>query len=1395
MTIQAPIARPLEIAILPGQTIQAVLDDAQVPAELHPYVMVQVNGRLVNDWAHVYTRDGDQVAIYALPAGGDNKNGVIGAIALIAVSVLAVYTGGLAAGAYATWAGVSTTSAAAVAVGSAVSASITLVGSLLVTALIPPPSAPGLSGSGSAQSRPAQESPSYSFSGQSNQARIHQRVPRLYGRHRMSPPLAATPQIMNQGKTSRVAVLYDFGIGDIRLSDLRIGDLPLDTVDPEIRIYHRTTDPGLDLMGRSTAYDQLDYALDRNDPLLIYTKPDSVACVVDLNFPSGLVRFNRNGERRMHSAGVRIRYRRQGSGDPWELVPAEWYKGARKEKEDLLERARYDVPDLIDMQDIQDAWVVHVDDRGEGYIHLFRNGKEIYSERHPWAYDRIISRDLGGRTYRRGVSRDQVTAAGAGTWIAYELIETYPAPDNTVLLTARTAVPFVVSARIQFDEPAVWEVEITRTTQVADQTQINSLRDAMRVGVIRSRRRGDLLKLRKPHTLVEIEYEATDKISGVIQNLNAVGTSRLRMFDGAGFIAGTFRATANPAHIGIDILTGDAAKRPRRANQIDWPSWNRLRQRCNEQVTQTVNGIVYTAPRYEWNGIIDTDLTVREALEAVLSVARASVMITQEGKIGVILDEAQNTPRQLFTPANSWGFQGSRPFVAMPDEMRVSFIDRDADWVAAECIVRRPGSTAAVPVVEDLTTFGITSYPEAWRYGRYMMAQGIVRSERLTLSVDVENLAVQRGDLVLVQHDVPMFGGQAFRVIARTGPRITLDQPVHAPRGRYTVRRLDGTIASGSVVAQLDEDRIEVSRGPDFEVDALVVLDIGSEPALPYLVASIAPGSDLSARLDLVPYNEDVWAGDRGPLPEWNPGIGTDLLDRGRPRIKWGAGGLRTGWGFVDGVPTLALAIEWEVQSGIETYAGGVIEVKLGNESWTPVFTTTGGAVRYEQIIPWDAAEWFMGDVSVRVTPYSALGRQGPSIKRTISLPPYEQVPDAPQNLALDVRSQEVALAWEASPSPDVVRYAIRYSPDVTSAATWDSAQHLGRVTFNTTAFATGARTGTYFVAAENRAGRYSPPALARTTIESLPDLNVIETRNDAPAWPGRLSNFTRGRADAWSYTEVLRPDGTLIDVAAPPEWNDTVDLLDGGSILLLTDVDVPATTLVSTGEWSQLGPDDYAVYQFASFLPLGAVFECRIQSLLRARAVSTFRYEGPALQQSRAASATGFDAEQDEDWAVWLEYRAIDEISVMADWVPNIAAIPNMAFGTAEFGPWRPVRVGDATGRIFQFRIVAKAYRDGMLILIEDGAIEVDMPDRVWRYENFPVNTTTGDGEHVTFDPAFAAPPVLAITTQGAVAYRVQNLTRGSFDLLLLDANATPTTGSADIAALGYGRERATSI
>jgi hypothetical protein len=164
--------------------------------------------------------------------------------------------------------------------------------------------------------------------------------------------------------------------------------------------------------------------------------------------------------------------------------------------------------------------------------------------------------------------------------------------------------------------------------------------------------------------------------------------------------------------------------------------------------------------------------------------------------------------------------------------------------------------------------------------------------------------------------------------------------------------------------------------------------------------------------------------------------------------------------------------------------------------------------------------------------------------------------------------------------------------------------------------------------------------------------------------------------------------------------------------------------------------------------------------------------------------------------WDTTTEYRVTDDVLTLSEWEPNIAAIdPISGVSGITWSDWRPFQVADITGRMIQFRIKLQSFSDTVRAVVDDGLIEIDAVDRVWKAFDLSVPST---GLRVTFDQAFIRTPVLAITIENsttAVRYEATNRDRFGFDILLRNNAGTAVSGQIDVAALGMGKEQTTSL
>jgi hypothetical protein len=88
----------LVIGIDPGHTISEILEKANIPAGVMPFVVVSVNGtNLAEDQFPFFVpRENDHIGIWVRPAGGDSGKQILRLVATIVVAVIAYQYGGAA---------------------------------------------------------------------------------------------------------------------------------------------------------------------------------------------------------------------------------------------------------------------------------------------------------------------------------------------------------------------------------------------------------------------------------------------------------------------------------------------------------------------------------------------------------------------------------------------------------------------------------------------------------------------------------------------------------------------------------------------------------------------------------------------------------------------------------------------------------------------------------------------------------------------------------------------------------------------------------------------------------------------------------------------------------------------------------------------------------------------------------------------------------------------------------------------------------------------------------------------------------------------------------------------------------------------------------------------------
>lgn len=614
-------------------------------------------------------------------------------------------------------------------------------------------------------------------------------VPVVLGKHILIPPLGSTPYTTQSADAQYLNQLFILGYGPLQVSDIRIGEtqifelpggeIPADgspfigesTVYEECTVEIRHDDVEMTLVPNQVAEATVNVELlEAEAPTTRDTELGTGMIDVDIVFPQGLVTFGSKGQKGVRSVEVKAYYKVFGAAD-------------------------------------------------ETYV-LFPG---------------------------KGALADNYTFSGATTEVIRYTFTKYG-------LTA-----------------GQYTVKVERVTADTDNTKIY---DAVYFSYMRSYAMADNVAaaVREKIVRLAIRCKATNQLNGVIDRLSLLAESLVPDYDGTGTGAAEWVSgvTSNPASLYLYMLRGEPNSDPVPDARIDWPAFEAWHTWC-------------AAEGFECNAVLNKGEPLVEVLRYIASTGRASPSMI-DGKYSIVHDIAKTAIVQHFTPRNSADFQGAKAFRDIPHALKIGFVNADVGYQADECIVYADGYTALnATKFETIQLWGVTDYDQAWRIGRYKLAEALLRPELFTVSVDWENLICTRGDRVKLSHDVILVGLCAGRVKALTQEAtitaITVDEPCVMEVGTtYAVRirtaagtllKAVNTVAGSNTTLTFT---VPAALG-DLAAGDLYSFGETDLETIDCIVVGIEPQSDFAARLSLVEYAAGVFTADSGAIPAWTSNI------------------------------------------------------------------------------------------------------------------------------------------------------------------------------------------------------------------------------------------------------------------------------------------------------------------------------------------------------------------------------------------------------------------------------------------------------------------------------------------------------------------------------------------
>ena len=390
-----------------------------------------------------------------------------------------------------------------------------------------------------------------------------------------------------------------------------------------------------------------------------------------------------------------------------------------------------------------------------------------------------------------------------------------------------------------------------------------------------------------------IKVQSNSKNNGQVDGINAVVHTMFWDWDRTAN-QWKFKTTNNPASLFLYVLTHPAnAYRlgdpdsptfyTDIATKVDIPKLVEWHNFCNPAVPTANN------PTLTFNAVLTSTQSIMDTLRDICAAGKASPIFL-DGKWSVVIDKPRDFVVQHFTPHNSWGFEATKTLPRLPHAFRVTIQDEENAYQAKEIYVYNYGysqygevaNTAAAEIFEELSLPGVTNEAQATHLARWHLAQLKLRPETYTINTDFEYLVCNRGDLVKVTHDVPLWGRGSGRIksINLTTKTIVLTESIPlaanpSPAANYKIRIRTNTASSVYLTltritqaGYYDTITVVESIPTSVEVDNLFMLGDENYETQDLIVLAVEPSSNLSARITLTDYSPQIYTAN----------LATDLL-------------------------------------------------------------------------------------------------------------------------------------------------------------------------------------------------------------------------------------------------------------------------------------------------------------------------------------------------------------------------------------------------------------------------------------------------------------------------------------------------------------------------------------
>lgn len=284
-----------------------------------------------------------------------------------------------------------------------------------------------------------------------------------------------------------------------------------------------------------------------------------------------------------------------------------------------------------------------------------------------------------------------------------------------------------------------------------------------------------------------LRIKFSEQLSGVPTVTSLVYGRYVNTFDRSGGITG-WTWTDNPAWIAVDILINQRVGGGISWSRIHWPAFVDWADYCSQM-------------NFKFNGVFDSQSNIWDAIQDVLRVGHAQLTMVGT-KISLVL-EIPDEPSMMFgvgnivegTFENTW-----LPLNDRANEFEINYSD-EADGYRQHMVkvIDYDALSRGEPQrVSSFTMRGVTSVTQAQYEAYFQMALNKYIRQSCSFEAPLEAIACLPGDLVYVQHDMPLWGDAGRTSEATQADTVVLDHNIRmTPLKNYHVLVMHPTMKLG----------------------------------------------------------------------------------------------------------------------------------------------------------------------------------------------------------------------------------------------------------------------------------------------------------------------------------------------------------------------------------------------------------------------------------------------------------------------------------------------------------------------------------------------------------------------------------------------------------------------